>query len=79
MKAIHDVIFGHRNLHLYLLQNEFSCIRKHHTYVKRSPITKNAQDSMLPGHDGQHCPGCMVGLPQLGTGQVIKAHISRPL
>lgn len=33
----------------------------------------------LPGHEGQHCPGRMVGLAQPGTGQVISAHISRPL
>lgn len=49
-----------------------------HTHEMK-PITKNAEEVTLPGHDGQHCPGCMVGLPQLGTGQVIKAHISLPL
>lgn len=38
-----------------------------------------AGSRLLPEHDGQHCPGRMVGLPQAGTGQVMSAHISRPL
>lgn len=31
------------------------------------------------GHVGQHCPGRIVGLSQAGTGQEMRAHISRPL